>query len=64
MKAYIQERRPHEVLEIDLNPADEVDDLKDEFEPKKKDNGFNRWIDKQKAEAAKEKAKNSRFDLE
>ena len=64
VKAYIQERRPHEILEIDLNPADEVDGLKDEFEPNKKDNKWTRWVNKQKAEAAKEKAKNGGFDLE
>ena len=64
VKAYIQERRPHEILEIDLNPANEVDDLKDEFEPSKKDNKWTRWVEKVKVEAAKEKAKNAGFDLE
>ena len=29
VNAFVKERRPHETIEIDLNPADEVDDFKE-----------------------------------
>lgn len=62
VKAYIQERRVHEEITIDLNPVEEIDELKEEKEPKK-DNFFNRKMEKLKREGEKIKGKKEEFEF-
>ncbi len=64
VKDFVQERRPHEELIIEINPVEEVDGLIEEMEPKK-DTKLNRTINKWIQDAKKaEEAKKEEIDLD
>ena len=54
VKSYIQEKIPHEEIEIQFNPADSVDQIHDELEPIKKPKK-RPWLEKLKQQDDKKK---------